>query len=341
MPIEFRCHQCSKLLRVGDETAGKQAKCPNCGTVQQIPAAAPARELPSAAPPSPFAPPVPGASPGNPFASTSPASGQAPGAEQNPYQSPTGLTDAETRHGYAGPLDPERAFRPTPIDPGDILNRTWIIYKVHWGMCTLAFFITWIIEFGFSMTTAPLSVLTVRMAGIGVNDPAGQIIAQILTNFAGFLLSTWLGTGLSIFMLNVARGGVPNLGDLFAGGRYYLAMLPARFLFYLMYLLGIAACIVPGVLLVLIFCQYYYIIIDRNEGAIESLRLSSEITSGNKGALFVLGLAMLGIGILGVLALCIGIFFASAFSFLMFAVAYLAMTGQRTADQLLTQPAYR
>ncbi len=30
MPIEFRCLQCGKLLRTGDDTAGKQAKCPEC-----------------------------------------------------------------------------------------------------------------------------------------------------------------------------------------------------------------------------------------------------------------------------------------------------------------------
>ncbi|HVX60483.1 MAG TPA: YIP1 family protein [Pirellulales bacterium] len=76
MPIEFRCNQCSKLLRVGDETAGKQAKCPSCGTVQTIPASSfspplATPEVPSSAPPSPFAP-VPG-----------------PVASDNPYASPT------------------------------------------------------------------------------------------------------------------------------------------------------------------------------------------------------------------------------------------------------------
>jgi len=39
MPIEFRCTKCSKLLRTPDETAGKQARCPECGTILQIPSA--------------------------------------------------------------------------------------------------------------------------------------------------------------------------------------------------------------------------------------------------------------------------------------------------------------
>ena len=37
MSIEFPCAQCGKLLRVGDEAAGKQARCPSCGAVQSIP----------------------------------------------------------------------------------------------------------------------------------------------------------------------------------------------------------------------------------------------------------------------------------------------------------------
>lgn len=47
MPIEFACTHCGKQLRTPDETAGRQAKCPQCGGVVPIPqpqafAAAPA-----------------------------------------------------------------------------------------------------------------------------------------------------------------------------------------------------------------------------------------------------------------------------------------------------------
>jgi hypothetical protein len=37
MPIESRCHGCGKLLRVADEHAGKQARCPGCGYVYHVP----------------------------------------------------------------------------------------------------------------------------------------------------------------------------------------------------------------------------------------------------------------------------------------------------------------
>ena len=37
MAIEFRCGQCGRLLRTGDETAGKQAQCPECGALTRVP----------------------------------------------------------------------------------------------------------------------------------------------------------------------------------------------------------------------------------------------------------------------------------------------------------------
>ena len=41
MPIKFTCSGCGQVLRVGDESAGKRAKCPKCQGVVQIPTAEP------------------------------------------------------------------------------------------------------------------------------------------------------------------------------------------------------------------------------------------------------------------------------------------------------------
>ncbi|MEX0711339.1 MAG: YIP1 family protein [Pirellulales bacterium] len=79
MPIEFRCHQCGKLLRTADDTAGKQAKCPSCGAIQSIPYASdPGGDSDALSrPPPPVA---------NPFAAAhSPSTGL---DADNPYASP-------------------------------------------------------------------------------------------------------------------------------------------------------------------------------------------------------------------------------------------------------------
>ena len=37
MPIDFRCANCQKLLRVGDDAAGRQVQCPGCQHVGTVP----------------------------------------------------------------------------------------------------------------------------------------------------------------------------------------------------------------------------------------------------------------------------------------------------------------
>ena len=53
MPIEFRCASCGKLLRVGDDAAGRQFQCPGCQQLGAVPAGA----APAGVEPSPFQPP--------------------------------------------------------------------------------------------------------------------------------------------------------------------------------------------------------------------------------------------------------------------------------------------
>ncbi len=105
MAIEFRCTHCNKLLTVGDESAGKMARCPQCGATASIPAA-PSDEADDAAVSAPPPPPN----------------------EANPYQSPAGtaVQFAEERH---------HDFRPSPIDFELVFSRAWTIYKDNFGLC--------------------------------------------------------------------------------------------------------------------------------------------------------------------------------------------------------------
>ena len=57
MPIDTKCPGCGRLLRVGEECAGRQARCPACSTIYVVPSAQIAAEVPTA----------PSAQGGNPF----------------------------------------------------------------------------------------------------------------------------------------------------------------------------------------------------------------------------------------------------------------------------------
>ena len=97
MAIEFRCSHCKRLLRTGDETAGRQAQCPECGAIMAVPTAGEPRAGPL----------PPAASEGNPFAW--PAA-DAPPPSDNPYQSP--MSPAYLGPGQADPFAKQRVAGP-------------------------------------------------------------------------------------------------------------------------------------------------------------------------------------------------------------------------------------
>lgn len=329
MPIEFRCDQCGKLLRTGDETAGKQAKCPSCGTVQPIPT-----PLSSAHPP---ASRQGSSSAGSPFAAgDAPPLVPAPDAEVNPYQSPLAPTTLDYRPG-APPV--AGAFQPTPIDAGDILNRTWEILKSQFWMCTLAASAVAVCNVVFNFVVGQVVTALLVGGGARLDEPSVFIPYQIGIQIPNLIFSTWLEGGLAVYLLKIARGQDPSIADVFSGGAWYMPLLGARALLWLICLVGFLLCLVPGIIFGLMYGQYFYLIVDRRLSASDSFGMSGKLTNGNKLHVFVLHLATVGVALLGWAACCIGIFPAVGYIQLMWAVTYLAISGQPTVDQWLNQPA--
>ncbi len=322
MPIEFRCTQCNKLLRTPDETAGRQAKCPECGMIVTVPS-------PGAAGPSepgsgsPFGseppPPLPPDAPAeSPFAPEGP---QPTGDPDNPYASPADYSAA----GYL-PGAPAGAFTPTVIDMGDIFSRTWEIFKEQWGMCLLAMVVVWVINVVFQIAVG----LFTGMIGAVANDQVIMVTFSVLGNLASSLFSIWIGIGQALFFLKIARGQDAALGDIFTGGPFFLNILLASILVGLICLVGLVALIVPGIVLSLMFSQFYYLILDRNVGVLDSLSLSKELTNGNKMTLFVIGVLAVFLMLAALIPCGLGLLIAVPYFALMYPVIYLAMTGQPT-----------
>lgn len=306
MSIEFACSQCGKLLRVGDDAAGKHARCPNCSAVQAVPG--------PPEPVSPFAPALP-PSPG--------------AAELNPYQAPVSAP-------WYGEASRVGSFQPTVIDAGEVLDRTWSIFKEQFAAVLAGAFIYCVcgVSCSFMITLAEHGV---RARG----QPAEALGAQAFAVVIRFCFHTWLQAGMATYMLKIARGDPASLADLFSGGRVWSKAVVARFVFSMVIIVGLILFVIPGVFAALTFSQYLYVIIDRGEGPIESLGTSRTLTIGNKLSVFLLGLTTVAISLLGFAACCVGIIPAVGFIALMWAVTYLSMTGQPIADQLesrTTQP---
>lgn len=81
MPIQNACPGCGKLLSVGDEFAGRKARCPACGAIFTVPAQSPTSQ------PSPI--------PANPFQSQTPGSTSGQVVSLNVSQGAVGSTSEE------------------------------------------------------------------------------------------------------------------------------------------------------------------------------------------------------------------------------------------------------
>ncbi len=297
MSIEFRCAQCGRLLRTPEGTTGRQAKCPQCGALSTIPEVSSAVQTAMA-----------GAAADLPHMSPAPES-------LNPYRSPAAgemRSQGEIRRG----------FNSTRIDIGDVMSRAWQIYKERLWPCVGVYLLFAVVG------NVPSQVISYLMR----NADALPAIALFTVNIA---ISTFLTIGLMTYMFRVARGEETSVADLFSGGPLLLPALGITILFTVATTIGFILLIVPGIIVLFMFSQSFYVLIDQRTGVIDSMRLSAQATRGNKLILFVLALVSVGLTMMGFLALCIGIFFVAPYVMLMSAVAYLAMTGQSTAADRL------
>ena len=69
----------------------------------------------------------------------------------------------------------------------------------------------------------------------------------------------------------------------------------------------LALLIIPALVISLVFGFALYLVVDKDLGPIESLKESARITKGHRLQIFLLLLAVLGINILGIVALLVGL----------------------------------
>ena len=141
-----------------------------------------------------------------------------------------------------------------------------------------------------------------------------QIIVQ--------LLGVFLSIGATRIGLNLVSGKEVSVGMLFSGAEKMLPMIGGYIIFGAAVAVGLLLLIVPGIYIALRYGQFFYAIIDKDMGVIESLKYSSSITINNRMKLLVLILLYFVIALAGVLALCVGLFFAIPVIYMSGVVAY-------------------
>lgn len=139
---------------------------------------------------------------------------------------------------------------------------------------------------------------------------AGWLFLSLMSSLAALVqgvLTTIIQLGLINVSLKICDDQSCKYRDLFTCYGLFFNYLLAAILYSLMVGLGTLLLIVPGIILAIKFQFFGYFIVDKNAGPIESLKQSWEITTGVKWKLFLFGLVIFAINLVGILCLVVGV----------------------------------
>lgn len=218
---------------------------------------------------------------------------------------------------------------------GDVLNRSWQIFRSQLGLtigATILYFV--------------MGNFLAFLSGM-VND---ETIKAILT-LGNSIATLFFQIGYFTFLLNLASGRDAKLADLFTGGPLMIPIFLASLLFGLVIIgaiipavligailgpIGILVAVIYGVIAYIMILtrltQYYFLLVDREVGIVESLTLSSKLMKGKEIQFMAMSLMLVLINICGALAFGLGLLITVPLSFVCLAVYYLGITGQPVAD---------
>ena len=134
-----------------------------------------------------------------------------------------------------------------------------------------------------------------------------DFVTNFLIQTALWILTTIISMGLIKIALKFTDDQKPNISDLYRQYPLFFKYFAGEILAAIAAFLGFILLIVPGIIL---FIKLYFVnllIIDKGFGPIQAIKKSWKMTQGQFWNLFLFGLALLGLNILGALALLIGL----------------------------------
>lgn len=321
MTIQFACLHCGKPLSTGDEKAGLKAKCPGCGEPISVPTInTDGEDLAAVAPP-----PLPVASGARvkcPMCGHPASAGEKEcSACGEPLKTKAGKPAKKRDLGY----------EPVTFEVGVVLSRTWEIFKQDLGLVVGSHLVVGLLSMAALIPGIGMIVAAVLSADNGGDEQIPLVIALGLFGFllciVGYFVIIWLNVGIRLLLLGLVRGQNVSFGTLFEGKKFLWRMFAVSFLYQIMMNIAAQLCYLPALFVAIYFWPSEYLLVDDDSPNIQALLDAPKLASKSAMASFVLMLASLGISILGLLALGVGLIFASPFIALAWCVAYDEMRG--------------
>ena len=148
-----------------------------------------------------------------------------------------------------------------------------------------------------------------------------------LTVLLFMLLNTAVTLGLIHLSLNFLKTKQTAFSDLTARLSLFWPYLLSSIYYGLIVLAGTILLIIPGVIWAIRYQFFGYLIVDRGLKPKDALAKSKEITQGNWGKLFLFGLSLMLLNLVGLLAFLVGLLVTIPMSLLATAKVYQLLSG--------------
>jgi len=269
----------------------------------------------------------------------------------NPYAPP--------RSAFLPDAAPQR-FGAIPFTVNDVFNWSWAFFKERTWSCMAIFWgmvgVNYAFSFGMQMVLNGLIAV--------VRDPVFFLFLNVIISLVSIVLQVWLGIGMNRGLLKIARREPVSFDVIFTGGRSLATTILAGFVVFVIIAapvfvlsMGLIALFLlmrrmESLIVLLLFMvgsglgavlllylsarlmQFYYLVIDRNLGVLESIQWSWQLTRDRVSTIILVYLLQICVFMAGFLACCVGLIFALPLSALINVVTYLALTEPaRAADK--------
>jgi len=131
--------------------------------------------------------------------------------------------------------------------------------------------------------------------------------ASFIIGIVAFVIALIFQLGLYRIVLDIMDERRPKFKDLITQTNLLPEYIIGSVLYILIVVGGLILLIIPGIIWAIKYQYYGYLIVDKKLSPMDAIRKSGQITKGYKWQLLGFWFAMLGVNILGLLALGIGL----------------------------------
>jgi uncharacterized membrane protein len=228
-------------------------------------------------------------------------------------------------------MPPPATLEQRPFGIGEAISYGWNKYWQNVGVLLAITVLILVINLVAGGIVSAIGSAVPRIHYTSGNTRYGIGVGYILAQFVNLIIGAVLAMGLIRATLAVAEGQKADVSMLFRT-EGLAAYVVASILVAIGVIVGLILLIIPGIILLIIWHFFGYVIVQNPEtGALDAMRRSAEITRGHRWPLFGLGLLLLGINVIGLIACCVGVIFTEGITAMTVAFAYKTLSGQPVA----------